>query len=171
MPVPGNSEIALLAYWNGNPTGVSMSELNIAQGTLVLDFSTPALWQKTSTTDNSGFNNLLSTGNNLATRDSIQLVTDSSPLTGGTVTCNALGKDDIQYWTPAGTIAAQTYVFPSDANSQLGQIIEITSTHIVSALTLTTAGLTIVGTSQTALAVDTPARWRKVAAATWLVLA
>lgn len=56
MPIPGNSEIALLAYWPGNPTGVSMSELNILQGTVVFDFSTPSVWQKTSTTDNSAFN-------------------------------------------------------------------------------------------------------------------
>lgn len=131
-----------------------------------------ATWQRLQTPAAQALTNLLATpGSTLAIRDQIQTVNDASPLTGGTINCNALGKDDIQFWTPAGTIAAQTYVFPSDANSQLGQIIEITSTHIVSTLTLTTSGLTIVGTSQSALAVNTPARWRKVAAATWLVLA
>lgn len=33
-----------------------MSELNIAFGTIVVDDATPAVWQKTSTTDNSAFN-------------------------------------------------------------------------------------------------------------------
>jgi len=104
-------------------------------------------------------------------RRALGTVADSSPTSGGTINCNSSGLDDIQYWTPAGTIAAQTYVFPTDANSQLGQIIELSSSQVVTALTLSTSGLTLKGTSVTALGANTPVRWRKVAAATWLRLA
>ena len=106
-----------------------------------------------------------------ALRNALQNIAASSPSTGGTVHCNSAGLDDIQYWTPAGTIATQTYVFPTDAASQLGQIIELTSTQIVTALTITSSGLTLKGSAVTALAVNTPVRWRKVAASTWLRLA
>lgn len=58
MPVPGNSIIPDVAYWPGSPVGVSITELNIPFGALVIDNVTPALWQKTSTTDNSAFNQL-----------------------------------------------------------------------------------------------------------------
>lgn len=56
MARPGKSQDALLAYWNGNPTGVATSELTIVQGTVVFDYSTPAIWQRTSLLDNSAFN-------------------------------------------------------------------------------------------------------------------
>lgn len=129
-------------------------------------------WNRTASPATQTLTNLLAAaGSGQAIRSAFQKVTTSSPVTTNSISCNASGLDDIQYLTPAGTIAALTYVFPSDANSQLGQVIEITSTQIVSTLTLTTSGLTIVGTAQTALAVNTPARFRKVKASTWLVLA
>lgn len=53
---PGNSFVTGLAYWAGNPTSVDTSEFNAPLGTLVLDYSTPALWLKTSALgDNSGY--------------------------------------------------------------------------------------------------------------------
>lgn len=59
---PGNSFVAGYAYWAGNPTSVAISEFNAPPGTVVLDYSTPALWLKTSALgDNSGFL-LLQTG-------------------------------------------------------------------------------------------------------------
>lgn len=128
-------------------------------------------WMRTSTPATQALTNLLAgTGSTQALRNSLQSPTTSSPVTTNTVTSNALGLDDIQYLTPAGTIAALTYVFPSDANSQLGQIIEVTSTQIVTTLTITSTALTLVGTAVTALAANTPVRWRKVKASTWLRL-
>lgn len=55
MPIPGSSGLTLLAYYPGNPTNVATAVLNIPFGTLVVDTTTPALYQKTSTTDNSTF--------------------------------------------------------------------------------------------------------------------
>lgn len=52
----GNLGINLLYVYAGNPTSVSVQAFNPPAGSLVLDTSTPALWQKTSVTDNSTFN-------------------------------------------------------------------------------------------------------------------
>lgn len=99
--------------------------------------------------------------------DIVQPVT---PLTGATVTATALGANETAYVTPAGTIAALTYVFPTDATSRIGQVLRLVSTQIVTALTVTSTSLTLVGTAVTALAVNTPVVYQKVAAATWLRL-
>lgn len=125
MPVPGNSEIALVAYWGGNPTNVLMAELNIPFGTFVVDYTTPALWQKTSTTDNSGFN-LIATGSGTLTPSSIAStgkITSSSPTAGigyatgagGAVTQATnrttgvtLNKDAGQITTNNASLAAET---------------------------------------------------------------
>lgn len=95
-------------------------------------------------------------------------VTAISPLTGATVTANANGNRELIYLTPAGTIATMTFVFPSDANSFLGQILQIVSTQTVTAVTVSASGLTINGTAWTALAPNVPVQFVKVAAATWL---
>lgn len=94
MPNSGNSEIALLAYWAGNPTNVPLAELNIQKGTLVLDTSTPAIYQKTSTTDNSAFNLLaIGTGGTFTTP------TINDPTIGGKVV-----ESGIQTLTGAGAV-------------------------------------------------------------------
>lgn len=97
----------------------------------------------------------------------IDFVQDTTPVTTATITANANGQNEIDYITPAGTIAALTFVFPTDAASRLGQSITLFSTQIVTALTITSAGLTLKGTALTAMAVNTPYVWKKVAAATW----
>jgi hypothetical protein len=101
----------------------------------------------------------------------IDYVNSSTPLTGASISANASGQNEIQYFAPAGTLAALTYVFPTDANSRIGQSITLFSTHIVTTLTVTSAGLTLVGTALTAIAVNTPYTWKKVAAATWIRVA
>jgi len=98
----------------------------------------------------------------------IDYVNASAPLTGASLGANANGQNEVQYIAPAGTIAALTYVFPTDANSRVGQSITLFSTHIVTALTITSAGLTLIGTALTAMAANTPYTWRKVATATWI---
>ena len=99
--------------------------------------------------------------------NNFQKVTAITPLTGDSGTFNANGTDEMIYLTPAGTIANYTIVFPSDANSFLGQVLTILSTQIVSTLTVTSAGLTLNGTAATSLQANVPVRWRKVAASTW----
>jgi hypothetical protein len=101
----------------------------------------------------------------------IDSVNATTPLTGASISANANGQNEIQYIAPAGTIAALTYVFPTDANSRIGQSITLFSTHIVTALTITSTSQTLIGTALTALAVDMPYTWRKVAASTWIRVA
>lgn len=78
------------------------------------------------------------------------------------------GQDETIYATPVGTVDAATIVFPDEYSSRIGQNITISSTGIVTALTVTSTGLTLKGTAVTALAANTPISWRKVAALTWL---
>lgn len=56
MPITGENIIPLVAIYPGNPTSVSTSIFNVPKGTIVIDTSTPAIWQKTSALgDNSGY--------------------------------------------------------------------------------------------------------------------
>lgn len=56
MSLPGNSSLPLLYYFPGNPTNVSTSIINPPLGSLVIDYSTPSLWVKTTAAgDNSGY--------------------------------------------------------------------------------------------------------------------
>lgn len=56
MANPGNSSLPLLYYFNGNPTNVSTSIINPPLGSLVIDYTTPSLWVKTTAQgDNSGY--------------------------------------------------------------------------------------------------------------------
>jgi hypothetical protein len=62
-----------------------------------------------------------------------------SPLTGDTVTMVDDDKDRTLILSPAGTIASLTVVFPSDANSRIGQFVCITGNNTVTTMTLTGA--------------------------------
>lgn len=56
MANAGNSSLPLIYFWPGNPTNVAVSEVNAPKGSLFIDYSTPAIWIKTSAQgDNSGF--------------------------------------------------------------------------------------------------------------------
>lgn len=44
----GNSFLTGIAYYPGNPTGADVSSFNCPAGTLVIDYSTPAIWLKVS---------------------------------------------------------------------------------------------------------------------------
>lgn len=95
------------------------------------------------------------------------LVSASTPLTAGTVTAGSGKVNETLYIAPAATIAALTVTFPSNANSQIGQKLTVFSTQIVTTLTVSSSGLTLLGTALTALAATTPYTWQKVAASTW----
>lgn len=60
MPITGNLGIPLVATYVGDPANVSLSTLNIAKGTIVIDPTNAVLRQKTSSTDNSAFTTLTS---------------------------------------------------------------------------------------------------------------
>lgn len=75
----------------------------------------------------------------------------SSPLTGATV--QTLQNVSIVQVTPAGTIAALTWVLPT-APVVDGQVVKLFSTQIITALTINpSAGQTINGAAVTSLAV------------------
>lgn len=148
MPNPGNSSLALVAYWAGNPTNVPMSELNIQQGTLVIDTTTPAIYQKTSTTDNSAFNLLAAaTGATLTNAvlvtptvtDATEVVTATNVITAAetgktfflnsatefvsTLPAPAAGLNFEFIVTAAPTGASYTIVTASSANIIKGSIV------------------------------------------------
>ncbi len=100
----------------------------------------------------------------------LKVVTPVTPLTAFSLAFNTAGKSETMYLTPAGTLATGTITFPSDANSKIGQVLRIVSTQTQTALTVSSSGLTLVGTAVTALTANTPVSWEKVAASTWLRL-
>lgn len=98
------------------------------------------------------------------------IVSASTPVTTNTITARTTKANETLYIAPSGTLAALTVAFPSDANSQIGQTLTVFSTQIITALTVSSAGLTILGTALTALAATTAYRFQKVAASTWIRL-
>lgn len=106
-----------------------------------------------------------------ALQDARKIVTPITPVTTDTITINILSKDETIVLTPAGTLAALTLLFPSNANSRIGQIVRVVSHQIITTLTVSSSGLTLLGTAVTALAVDTPVSFEKIAASTWQRLA
>lgn len=92
----GKSETLLIAYYAGSPVGVSMSILNISQGTLVIDTTNQRVYQKTSTTDNSTFNLLaIASGDTLTNAVLVTpTITDSTEVVTATniITASETGK-------------------------------------------------------------------------------
>jgi hypothetical protein len=97
----------------------------------------------------------------------VQVVTTSSPTTGGTVSFGTAKADELLNLTPAGTLAALTVAFPTNANSRIGQRLSVVSSHIITALTLSASGLTVNGLTPSSLAVNQVISYVKVAASTW----
>lgn len=87
----------------------------------------------------------------------------TTPLTGATLTCTAASYDQKHYVTPAGTIAALTFVLPALADADQGQEITLHTSQIVTALTVTAGtGTTLGGAALTATAANTTYRWTLV---------
>lgn len=84
-------------------------------------------------------------------------IQSSSPLTGTSITV-APNVSKVML-TPAGTIAALTVLLPAATALFDGQEFYIASSQIVTALTLTAGTGSTLGTTTTALAVNTPIRY------------
>ena len=97
--------------------------------------------------------------------DAVQFPT---PTTGQTQTFNTTKKNELIACNHVATIAAQTFVFPTDSNSQVGQELRIFSRSIITAVTLTLNSNTLIGLALTTLALNGNVAWRKVAASTWV---
>ena len=91
-----------------------------------------------------------------------------TPTSGQTQTFNTLSTNEIIACLHSGTIAAQTFVLPSDANSAIGQELVIFSRAAITAVTLTANGNTIYGAAFSTVAASGIYRIRKVAASTWV---
>lgn len=113
-------------------------------------------------------NLLASVGAGAAISAQSNIVTPYTPVTTDTITASATKQNETVYLVPAGTIAAATFVFPTNANSRIGQVLRLVSTQIVTTLTVSSSGLTLQGTAVTALAVNTAVAWQKIAASTWM---
>ena len=112
-------------------------------------------------------------GTNTGDQDLSGLVVKSlaqapTPTTGQTQTFNTLSKNETIACLHSGTIAAQTFVLPSDANSAIGQELVIFSRAAITAVTLTANGNTIYGASFTSIAASGIYRIRKVASSIWV---
>jgi hypothetical protein len=91
-----------------------------------------------------------------------------TPAAGGTVTASPNGLDETVYLDHGSTIASMTFVFPSNSNSVTGQTLRIFARSAVTALTVSSSGLTLRGTAVTALTANQCPEWQKVAANTWI---
>jgi len=76
-----------------------------------------------------------------------QTVTQTTPLTGNTISVGNY-VDQSHFITPAGTLAALTITLPAAANSRLGQVVKVWITQAITALTVNVSGGgTILGTA------------------------
>lgn len=89
----------------------------------------------------------------------------ATPTTGQTVVITDDSSDRLVVINPAGSLATLTITLPSEANSRVGQKIEIAFTQPIIALTIGGA-VTIRNTLTAALLGDSRV-FRKVAANTW----
>jgi len=103
MPIPGSLGTILLYTWPGNPTNVSVTEINPPLGALVIDTTTPAIWQKTTALgDNSGYSGVAGS-------------TFTAPLISGGLTASGSASNDFsgstgtfKTSTGAGTLSGTT---------------------------------------------------------------
>ena len=91
-----------------------------------------------------------------------------TPTTGQTQTFNTARRSELIACNHAATIAAQTFVFPTDANSAIDQELRIFSRNIITVVTLTLNSNTILGLALTTLPLNGNVAWRKVSASTWV---
>lgn len=91
-----------------------------------------------------------------------------TPTTGQTQTFNTARKSEIIACNHTATIAAQTFAFPTDANSAIAQELRIFSRNIITTVTLTLNSNTILGLALTTLPLNGNVAWRKVGASTWV---
>ena len=98
------------------------------------------------------------------------IVSVYTPAAGTTVSASPAGLDETVFLNHSATLATLTFAFPANANSYTGQILRIFARSAVTALTVTSTGLTIYGAALTSLAANGTASWQKVSATFWIRL-
>lgn len=96
-----------------------------------------------------------------------RVVQSVTPLTGQTIQMTNTSADGTLFLTPAGTIASLTVNFPSDINSNLGQIRFLGTTQNITSLNLANAVFLNVFNSLNA---NDCFAFQKVAANTWIFI-
>jgi hypothetical protein len=70
-----------------------------------------------------------------------------TPSAGSTILASPSGLDETVFLDNSATLATLTFAFPTNANSYTGQILRIFSRSAVTALTVSSSGLTVYGTA------------------------
>lgn len=96
----------------------------------------------------------------------VTVIQTATPANGGTTVLTDADSDAHLVCTPAATIASHTFTFPTNANSRTGQVLRISTSATISAVTFSGSGLTI-STERTSLAAGAGITFQKVAANTW----
>jgi hypothetical protein len=100
-------------------------------------------------------------------KKNLTTVTASTPVGGATVSFNSSGENETLFLDLGGAITGLTVVFPTDANSKVGQRLSLFATQPVNATVAYTNG-TREPTAPTALAADVLYSWQKVKANYWV---
>lgn len=124
-------------------------------------FNMPAHLKTAFTSLNSMMTELYATATDLSTT-----MQTAAPTTGATVVCTDTDDNAHLVLTPAGTIATLTVTLPTNANSDVGQRVTISSTQEVTALTVSGSGLTVVPAT-IPLPAGTAVTYQKVASGVW----
>jgi hypothetical protein len=98
------------------------------------------------------------------------IVSSYTPSSGATVSASPAGLDETVFLNNLATLATLTFAFPANNSSYTGQILRLFARSAVTALTISSSGLTIYGAALTTLAANGTASWQKVAANTWIRL-
>jgi len=96
----------------------------------------------------------------------VTVIQTATPVNAGTTVLTDAVNDAHLVCTPAGTIAAHTFTFPTNANSRIGQIVTISTSAEITAVTFSGAGLTITE-DVTGLLAGAAITFQKVAASVW----
>lgn len=96
----------------------------------------------------------------------VTVIQTATPTNGGTTVLTDAVNDAHLVCTPAATIASHTFTFPTNANSRVGQVVTISTSAEITAVTFSGSGLTITE-DVTGLAAGAAISFQKVAANTW----
>lgn len=105
--------------------------------------------------------------NGLTLLDPSFVAQTSTPTTGNTVTFAKGPQDTNLYVTPAGTLAALTIALPGETQTRIGQVLNITCSQIITALTVN--GATTIYNAPASLSAGQSFQVTKLAANVWAV--
>lgn len=143
----GSAPVPLLAYYPGNPTGVSTNIFNQSKGTIVLDTTNAVLYQKTSALgDNSGYSLIATSSGTNTFTNSLVMGTASQGLVlkqGANGLCGTFVCNGATPVTVSNTNVAITDAIIVSLNTVGGTVGAVPAVKTITAAT----GFTIAGTA------------------------